>query len=134
MAMRLEQTLTITDLDGLGACAFCGSPKRDPDDMDQWAGHLTTIHGYRVVSDTPREASQRARTIILELGSWSVEAQFQANNRVDIAPAWQKEGERRGTVVGWIPATTQYIVAFDREPLTRVLPADALAPYEPKKK
>jgi hypothetical protein len=85
MAMSLEQTLTITDWDETGPCSLCGSPARDPDDMEGWAEHLTQWHGYRVIKDIPRPADDgKLRTIRLELVGWDINAKFRANQRVTV--------------------------------------------------
>src|SRR4051812_45438956 len=113
MARSLEPTITITisDHDELGACEWCGSPDRDPDDMDKWARHLAAWHGYRVVEDRPRpvDASQ-PRTVVLERVGWSDKAKFYVNQRVNVkADSKPRDyAGRRGTVVGWNPATSEY--------------------------
>ncbi len=97
MARSLEPDLTITDWESPGLCELCGSPGRDPDNMDRWAEHLTTLHGYRVVEDQPRPVDgSQPRTMRLQLVGWSKTAKFQHNQRVNV-----KAESRPGNYAGW---------------------------------
>ena len=136
MARSLEPELTITDWDKPGPCELCGSPKRDPDNMDRWAEHLTTLHGYRVVEDRPRPVDgSQPRTIYLQLVGWSEKAKFQHNQRVNVKAESRPRdyAGRRGTVVGWNAPTSAYAVTFDEPPIYGWLSSRTLEAYTPSR-
>jgi hypothetical protein len=128
MATPLRETIEISDSDMHRPCMFCGSAECDPDEMDIWVTHLVTWHGYKVAEDVPGSANgERPRTIRLQQVGWSPHAKFAANQRVHVkAAAFQREyAGRRGTVVGWNPATAEFAVTFTDKPTSGLLlPAD----------
>jgi hypothetical protein len=132
MAMSLEPTVLLSDHDELGPCPLCGSQERNPDDMSKWAAHLTELHGYSVVEDTPRPPDgSKPRTIRLELTGWSTKAKFRPNQRVNVkADSRPRDyAGRRGTVVGWHPGTSEYVVRFDEDPVYGFLSSHTLEAY-----
>jgi hypothetical protein len=136
MAIHLPDDIKITDWDEHRTCPFCviDRAETDPDDMDRWAAHLTTHHGYRVVDDRPRPVDEKApRTIRLQLAGWSSKAKFQPNVRVDVKTIRMMRpmgyAGRRGTIVGWNAGASEYAVAFDEEPILGWLPSSTLEPF-----
>ena len=134
MARSLEPDLTITDWESPGLCELCGSPGRDPDNMDRWAEHLTTLHGYRVVEDQPRPVDgSQPRTMRLQLVGWSKKAKFQHNQRVNVKAESRPRdyAGRRGTVVGWYALASEYAVTFDERPICGWLSSRTLEAFTP---
>ncbi len=124
MAKPLNATLEITDWEMHRPCAFCGSPECDPDEMDVWVTHMVTWHGYKVMSDTPASRDgERPRIIRMEQIGWSPHARFAANQPVAVrAGAFDRDyAGRRGIVVGWNSATSEFAVTFAGKPATGLL-------------
>ena len=124
MGKPLRDTLEITEWDMHRPCSLCGSAECDPDEMDVWVTHLVTWHGYKVTEEV--EASddgQRPRTIRLKQVGWSQHARFSANQNVVVkVSAYQRDfAGRRGTVVGYNPATSEFAVTFAEKPTCGVL-------------
>src|SRR5688500_17712367 len=115
MANPLRDTIEITDWDMHRPCMVCGSAECDPDEMDTGVTHLVTWHGYKVTEDVPASAAgDRPRTVRLQQVGWSPHAKFAANQRVKVKlAAFQRDyAGRRGTLVGWNPATAEFAVTF----------------------
>jgi hypothetical protein len=124
MAKPLHETLEITEWDMHRPCVFCGSPECDPDDMDLWIAHLATWHGYKVSKDTPGSADgAQPRTVRLQQVGWSPHARFAANQHVAVRyGAFDRAyAGRRGIVVGWNPATSEFAITFSGKPATGLL-------------
>jgi hypothetical protein len=128
MATSLKDSLQITEWDMHRPCVFCGSPECDPDEMDVWVTHLVTWHGYKVIEETSASADgEQPRAVRLQQVGWSPHAKFAPNQRVSVrSGAFDRDyAGRRGIVVGWNPATTEFAVTFASKPTSGVLlPAD----------
>jgi len=132
MAQPLRESLEITDFDMHRPCEFCGSAECDPDEMDVWVKHLVAWHGYTLTKDTPGDAKgERPRVITLKQVGWSEHARFKANQRVTVkAGVMQREyAHRKGTVVGYNPATSEFAVSFSEKPILGLLMPGDLEVY-----
>ena len=138
MAIHLPEVVEITDQDQHRPYQFCDDRlAADPDEMDRWAEHLVSRHGYRVVADQDHDSDRRSvsRLIRLELAGWSPQAKFQPNTRVNVLKKHLMHpmgcAGRRGTVVGWHARASEYCVAFDEEPVFGWLASSVLERYMP---
>lgn len=131
MAIRLPDRVEISSAASPNEpCEFCHQPGcADPDDLDSWAQHLVSVHGYQIETDSG-VPNAWDRTIALTLVGWSPRAKFRPNTRVtvnDHAPGDYQE--RRGTVVGWLPDSSEYCVRFDEDPIVGWLASDSLEQF-----
>ena len=131
MVIKLPDIFDIgSDAETNRPCEFCRiEDVADPDDLNKWADHLRTVHGYRFETDKPG----RPRKVRLALTGWSSRAKFQPNDRVtvnDKAPSDHQQ--RRGTVVGWLAKSSEYCVRFDEEPVIGWLNSDWLRTFVPQ--
>lgn len=124
MGKPLRDTLEITEWDMHRPCTLCGSADCDPDEMDVWVTHLVTWHGYKVSEDVAESRDgERPRTIRLQQVGWSPHARFAPNQSVNVkVSSHQRDfAGRRGTVVGYNPATSEFAVTFADKPTCGVM-------------
>jgi hypothetical protein len=124
MGKPLRETLEISEWDMHRPCPLCGSAECDPDEMDVWVTHMANWHGYKVTEDVAAsEDGESPRTVRLQQVGWSQHARFSPNQNVAVkVSAYQREfAGRRGTIVGYNPATSEFAVTFAEKPSCGVL-------------